>query len=210
MPKARTARRATARKVAASALMVSAGAGMVGHGAYATFTSSATGGPQQISTGTVTVTLGATGASTNRLTVSATAVAAGDTISRSVDLINSGSLNLASVTLTTSATVSSALNTDTTNGLQMAIYRCSSAWTESGSSPAFSYTCGGSQTTVLASTPVVGSNLSLSNLTATTAGATDHLEVVLTLPTTAPNSMQGLSSTITYAFTGPLRAAQAD
>ena len=57
----------------------------------------------------------------------ASAIAPGDTIQRSVDLIDSGSLDLASVTLTTTATSSSLLDTDTTNGLQMVIDKCSVA-----------------------------------------------------------------------------------
>src|SRR6476660_534124 len=157
--------------------------------------------------GTVTIALCATGASTNRLTVGASNIAAGDTIQRSVDLINQGTINLASVSLTPSATTSSLLNTDTTNGLQMAIDKCSVAWTEGGSAPAYTYTCSGSTSTVLASTPVVGSNLALSNLSALTAGSTDHMRVTLTLPSGAGNALQNQSSVIQYAFTGTQRAA---
>ena len=207
-----TARKITtkgAKKVALSAMMLAAAGGVASQEAFATFTSQATGGPQQISSGTVTIALGATGPA-NRLAVNASGLAAGDTVSRAVDLINSGSLNLASVTLTTTASPSTALDTNTSQGLQMAIYRCSSAWTEGGSNPAYTYTCGGTTYTVLASTPVIGSTMALSNLTATTAGSTDHLEVVLTLPGAAPNALEGLTSTITYAFTGTQRNAQAD
>src|SRR5581483_12463300 len=113
-----------------------------------------TSASQSLSTGTVTIALGATGAQTNRLSVNASGLAPGDSIQRSVDLSNTGSLNLASVTLTTTATTSSLLDSDGTNGLQMGIDRCSTAWTESGTSPAFSYTCGGSTSTVLASRAV--------------------------------------------------------
>jgi hypothetical protein len=63
--------------------------------------------------------------------------------------------------------------------------------------------------TVLASRAVVGSALSLSNLTATTAGNTDHLRVTLTFPSTAGNTFQGLTSTIQYSFTGTQRAGAA-
>jgi hypothetical protein len=109
------------------------------------------------------------------------------------------------VTLTTTASPSSLLDTDTTNGLQMVIDKCSQAWTESG--PPYTYTCGGTTSSVLASRPVIGSNLSLSNLGSTTAGATDHLRVTLTLPSGAGNTLQNQSSTISYAFTGTQRAA---
>jgi len=192
-------------KLLASVAVIGAAASIAGLGTYATFTSS-TSASQTISSGTVTIALGATGASTNRLNIGASNIAAGDTIQRSVDLINQGSLNLSAVTLTTTATTSSALNTDPVNGLQMVIDKCSVPWTEGGTAPAYTYTCSGATSIVLASTPVVGSNMTLSNLSALTAGSTDHLRVTLTLPVTAPNSMQGLTSTIQYTFTGTQRA----
>jgi predicted ribosomally synthesized peptide with SipW-like signal peptide len=189
------------RKVELSLALLILAFCLVGLGAFATFTSS-TSATHSVTTGTVTIALGATGASTNRLNVNATGIAPTDTIQRSFDLLNQGTLNLAAITLTTSATTSSLLDTDATNGLQMAIDRCSVAWTESGSSPAFSYTCSGSTSVVLASRAVVGTNLALANLGALTAGATDHLRLTLTLPSTADNSFQNQSSTIQYTFTG--------
>jgi hypothetical protein len=89
----------------------------------------------------------------------------------------------------------------------MVIDKCSTSWTEAGSSPAFTYTCGGTTTSVLASRAVIGSSISLSNLGSTTAGATDHLRLTLTFPSGAGNTLQGLSSTISYAFTGTQRTA---
>jgi spore coat-associated protein N len=193
-------------KIVASIAVLGAAAGIAGLGTFATFTST-TSVSHTVSSGTVTIALGATGASTNRLNVNASAIAPGDTIQRSVDLINQGTLDLASVTLTTTASPSSLLDTDATNGLQMAIDRCSAAWTESGSAPAYTYTCSGSTSTVLASRAVIGSGLSLANLSATTAGNTDHLRVTLTFPSGAGNSFQNQSSTISYAFTGTQRTA---
>src|SRR6478735_4044256 len=169
----------TTRKLIATLAILGAAASIAGLGTYATFTST-TSQSHALSSGTVTIALGATGASTNRLNIGASAIAPGDTIQRSVDLIDSGSLDLASITLTTTATTSSLLDTDATNGLQMVIDRCSQAWTEAGSTPAFTYTCGGTTSTVLASRAVIGSNLTLSNLTSTTIGNTDHLRVTLT------------------------------
>ena len=192
------------RKLLASLAVLGAAASIAGLGTFATFTSS-TSTSHTVSSGTVTIALGATGASTNRLNIGATAIAPGDTIQRSVDLINSGSLDLASITLTTTATSSSLLDTDATNGLQMVIDKCSVAWTEAG--PPYTYTCSGSTSTVLASRAVIGSTLALSNLGSTTAGATDHLRVTLTLPGATGNTFQNQSSTISYAFTGTQRTA---
>ena len=199
-----TAARPTTHKLLATVAVLGAAASIAGLGTYATWTST-TSENHTISSGTVTIALGATGAATNRLNVGASGLAPGDTIQRSVDLTNSGSIDLAGVTLTTTASPTSLLDSDATNGLQMVVDKCSVAWTEAG--PPFTYTCGGTTTPVLASRAVIGSNLSLSPLSATTAGGTDHLRVTLTLPSGAPNTLQNQSSTITYAFTGTQRAA---
>ena len=193
-------------KILATVATVSAAASVAGLGTFASFTSS-TSASAVVSSGTVTVALGATGASTNRLTVNASGIAPGDTIQRSVDLLNSGSLDFGSVTLTTSASPSSLLDTDATNGLQMTIEKCSTAWTEAGTSPAFTYTCGGTTTTVLSSRAVVGSNLALTGLSSLTSGGSDKLRVTLTLPSAAGNTFQNLSSTLSYSFTATQRNA---
>ena len=194
------------RRVLASLAALGAAGAIAGLGTYASFTNT-TQASQTTSSGTVVVALGATGASTNRLTVGASGLVAGDTVQRSVDLANTGNQGFASVALTTSASPSSALDTDTTNGLQMVIDRCSVAWTEAGASPAFTYTCTGTTSSVLASAPVVGAGMALANLSSLTAGNTDHLRVTLTLPAGAGNALQNQSSTITYSFTATQRAA---
>jgi predicted ribosomally synthesized peptide with SipW-like signal peptide len=201
-----TAARPTTHKLLATVAVLGAAASIAGLGTYATWTST-TSENHTISSGTVTIALGAQGAATNRLNIGASGLAPGDTVQRSVDLINQGSIDLASVTLTTTAPTSSLLDTDATNGLQMVVDKCSQAWSEAGTAPAYTYTCGGTTSSVLASRAVIGSNLSLSNLGSTTAGATDHLRVTLTLPSAADNSVQGKTSTINYAFTGTQRAA---
>ena len=197
-------RRSPGRKLLLTIAVLGAAASIAGLGTFATFTSS-TSASHTVSSGTVTIALGATGASTNRLNIDATAIAPGDTIQRSVDLIDQGTINLASVTLTTSATTSSVLDTDGTNGLQMVIDKCSQAWTEAG--PPYTYTCGGSTSSVLSSRAVIQTGVALSNLSSLTAGNTDHLRVTLTFPSGAGNSVQNKSSTIQYPFTGTQRAA---
>jgi spore coat-associated protein N len=186
------------------ALLLMCGA-VASFGAFALFTTSASA-THTVSSGTVEIELGATGASTNRLNVDATGIVPGDTIQRGVDLINDGEA-LSSITLTTSANPTSLLDADAVNGLQMVIERCSTAWTEGGAAPAYTYTCAGTTSTVVATRAVVGTNLALANLTTPDGGGlTDHLRVTLSFPTTAGNTFQGLSSTITYTFTGTQRA----
>ena len=198
----------TLTRLVASFAAVGVAAAVAGLGTFATFTSS-TSASHTISSGTVSIALGATG-SANRLTLGASNVVPGDTIQRSADLINNGGANadnLSGIVLTTTASPSSLLDTDATNGLQMSIDKCSVPWTETGTSPAYTYTCSGTTSTVLASRAVIGANLPLSNLASTTTGSTDHLRVTLTLPSAAPNTMQGLTSTISYNFVGTQRAA---
>ena len=189
---------ATSNKVIASIALVCAAAAIAGLGTFATFTSS-TSTSHTIASGTLSLTSGPT----NRLGTGASTIAAGDSMQRAIDLNYAGSISFGSATLTTSASASSALDTDATDGLHIAIDKCPVAWTESG--PPYTYTCGGSTSTVLASSPVIGSNVALSNLTLT-AGSTDHLRVTVTLPSTAGNTFQNLSSTVGYTFTGVQRA----
>jgi spore coat-associated protein N len=178
---------------------------LAGVGAFASFTSTASVS-QSITSGTVTIALGATGTANNRLDVAATGVVPGDTIQRAVNVSNTGNQDFASISLTTTASTSSLLDTDATNGLQMVIERCSVAWTESGSAPAYTYTCSGTTSTVVSSRAIIGSGLTFSNVLLT-AGSTNNLRVTLTLPSTAGNTLQGLTSVISYAFTGTQRAA---
>jgi spore coat-associated protein N len=193
-------------KLLASVAVLGAAASIAGLTTFATFTSS-TSASQTVSSGTVTVALGAVGAA-NRLTVNATNIAAGDTMQRAFDLSNTGTIDFAGApSLTTTASPSSLLDTDASNGLQMVIDRCSVAWTEAG--PPYTYTCSGTTTSVLTTRALIGSSIALSNLTdlTTNGSGPDHLRLTLTLPSTAGNTFQGLSSTITYAFNATQRTA---
>jgi len=197
------------KNILASIAVLGATVSIAALGTFATFTSSTAADQASLATGSVSIALGAAGPA-NRLTLGASGLLPGDTMQRAVDLANTGvagSDDLGSVALTTSAPTSSLLDTDATNGLQLVIDKCSQAWTESGSSPAFTYTCGGTTSSVLAQRAVIGSNLALSNLASLAAGEMDHLLVTLTLPASAPNTMQGLSSQLTYTFTGTQRTA---
>src|SRR5437588_11714264 len=119
----------SARKVLLTVAALGAASSLAALGTFATFTST-TSASQSVTSGTVTIALGATGASTNRLTVNATGVVPGDTIQRSFDLSNTGNQNLATISLTSTASPSSLLDSDATAGLQMVVDKCSTAWTE--------------------------------------------------------------------------------
>lgn len=182
-------------------------AALAGVGVYhALFTDTQSTSPSY-GTGTVTLAGIGTNATNNRLSVGASNLAAGDTVERTVDVKYTGSIAAGSVTLTTSATTSSLLDTDTTNGLQLVIDRCSVPWSETsnaGSAP-YTYTCGGVTSSVVASRPVIASSLTLNNLVLTT-NTDNYLRATLTVPGAAGNTMQNLSSTIQFAFTATQRA----
>ena len=199
-------RTGTATKLLVSLAILAAAAGVAGLGTFATFTSS-TSATHSVSSGTLTIALGAPGAA-NRLNVVAANVAAGDTIQRAFDLQNSGTIDLAAApTLTTSASPTSLLDTDATNGLQMVIDKCSVAWTEVG--PPYTYTCAGTNTPVVTTRAVIGSGIAMPAIAdLVTAGAgPDHLRLTLTLPSGAGNTFQNLTSTLTYAFNATQRTA---
>lgn len=198
-------------KIVLSGALVAAAVGSVGVGAFAAFNDTKAVN-QTVSSGTLVIDPIATSGTNNRLSIGASGIAPGDTIQRSVLIKNSGSVALAStggLTLTTTAAPSSLLDTDGTNGLQMVIDRCSVPWTEAGTAPAYTYTCGGTTTSVIASRAVVGNNLDLSGGISTAAGASNYLRVTLTLPSGAGNTFQGLTSTVNYAFTANQRTGQA-
>jgi predicted ribosomally synthesized peptide with SipW-like signal peptide len=193
-------------KLLVSAALITVAASIVSMGAFALFTDTASVS-QANTSGTVTMAVVNVNGANNRLSVGASNLAAGDTIQRVADLKQTGTIALASITLTTTASPTSLLDTDATNGLQMVIDKCSVAWTETGGPP-YTYTCGGTTTSVLASAPVIGASLALGNLTLT-AGTDNYVRVTLTLPSGAPNTLKGLASTITYAFTATQRTAAA-
>src|SRR5687767_11859468 len=194
----------TSRKILLSIGAVGAAAGIAGLGTFASFSDS-DNASHTLATGTVNVNLGASGAD-NRMSVGASGMVPGDSLQRRLKMTNAGSEDFASITLTTTASPSTLLDTDATNGLQMKIEKCSLAWVESTAQP-YTYTCAGTTTTVLARRAIIGTPIALSSLSSLTAGATDDMVVTIDLPTTAGNTFQNLSSTITYTFNASQRAA---
>jgi spore coat-associated protein N len=222
------------RKIVLSiALMLAAAAALIG-GAFATFTDSVTAGPQAISSGTIKIAVGPT----NDAATGATNIAAGDTIAREADLNSTGAtLANKEITLKFTASPTSLLDTDATNGLQVSIQACSEAWkrTKVGSPPpAFEYTCtpgatvvkiNGAATTSVSALETTAQPLTPLNSLAT--GGQDYLVFTLTLPATAPGNLgkvatacsgtsggtettenlEGCSSTLTYTFQATQRNA---
>ena len=197
----------TGGKVLASTVLVGAAASVAGLGTFGTFTSTTSASAAGAS-GTVKLEVGAAGAA-NRLSVAATGLVPGDTVSRVVTLSNTGDQPLAGIGLTTTASPSSKLDSDAVMGLQLQVDACSLPWTEAGTTPSYTYTCTGTKSAVLASRAVIGSTASLGTLNALTNGKADNLLVKMTLPDAADNSFQTLASTISFSFTGTQRGATA-
>ena len=198
----------TGGKVLASTVLVGAAASVAGLGTFGTFTST-TSASAAVASGTVKLEVGACAARANRLSVAATGLVPGDTVSRVVTLSNTGDQALAGIGLTTTASPSSKLDTDTS-------WACSCRSTPARSpgprppprratptpAPAPSQPCWRPRA-------VIGSTPSLGTLNALTNGKADNLLVKLTLPVTADNSFQTLASTISFSFTGTQRGATA-
>ncbi len=199
-------RRGPARRSAVAAGLLAVVVAGAGSAAFAAFTGT-TGASQSVSSGTVSLSSINGNVAGNRLTIGASNIAAGDTIQRAVTVTNTGSIALARLQLTTVATTSSALTTNTTTGLRMTVTRCTVPWTESATTP-YTYTCSGTTSTAINNVAVIGTNRTLSGAVLT-AGGTNHLRITLTLPATAGNTLANQSSVIAYTFTGTQRAGRA-
>jgi predicted ribosomally synthesized peptide with SipW-like signal peptide len=194
------------RKIALSVAAAAFAAALIGVGAYAEWTSSATNN-QTVSSGEVKLEFPPSGGA-NTFTTAATNIAPGDTVSRIVDLKNTGTIGLRQVTLASSATAGTVFS-DTTNGLQLQVQLCPdvAGWSGSGTGP---YTCVGSPVTVYTGPASISSPSNIfSNLTVGTVGNKDSLRFQLTLPTTAPDTMKNQSVTITYTVEGLQRTGTA-
>lgn len=199
--------RSTTRKVVGSLAILGAAAAVAGLGTYGSFTDSTTPLNTTVDTGTLSINL-AQPAGAVAIPVTTTGFVPGDTLSRSVDLTNDGAADLGSVSLTSALTsTANVLTTDTVNGLQLSVKACSVAWTQGGSSSAPTYSCSGTERTIL-SGPAVN-NATLSSPASLAMGGVDRLVFTISLPTSADNTFQGKSASLSLTFTGVQRAGTA-
>lgn len=194
-----TNRSRTARKIIGSLGIIGTAAAVAGMGTFGTFTDSTAPLNASVTSGSLSLDLNAAN-STASLPMNAANVVPGDSISRSIDLVNSGNLGFAGIRLTSAATASSLLDTDKVNGLQLSVKECSNAWTESVVGGVASYTCSGTVTNVINAPAVTSADFA--GATSTSAGGVDHLVVTLTLPTSAGNEFQGKTTALSLSFTG--------
>jgi hypothetical protein len=195
---------ANARKVVGSLAIIGTAAAVAGMGTFGTFTDSTTPVDTTIQSGTLSIDVTQTGYA---VPVTTTGFLPGDSLTRAVTLVNDGTAQLGSISFTSAATVGSVLTSDIVNGLQLSLKSCSVAWTQGGTASAPTYTCGGT-TTTLVNGPAV-TNAPLTNPASINAGGRDYLVFSVSLPTSADNTFQGKSSTLSLSFTGVQRSGTA-
>jgi hypothetical protein len=130
---------------------------------------------------------------------------AGDSRSYRLDLVNDGDANLNSITLTSRATSSSILDTDTVDGLQLQVRSCAQLWDVVGSV----HSCDEDERT-LYNGPIVTSGQVLAGANSLAVGGVDHLLLTASLPSTASgDAFEGATSELDFLFTGTQRAGSA-
>ncbi|HEU4545629.1 MAG TPA: TasA family protein [Microlunatus sp.] len=194
----------TARKVVGSLGVLGTAAAVAGMGTFGGFTDSTTPVATTIESGTLSINLSQQGYA---VPVTTAGFLPGDSITRAVNLVNDGNSALGSVSLSSVATASSVLTTDLSNGLQLAVKKCSVAWTQGGTAQAPTYTCSGTETLV-GSGPAVN-NMAVNGAAALNPGGTDHLTFSISLPGTADNTFQGKTASLSLTFTGTQRTGTA-
>jgi Camelysin metallo-endopeptidase len=200
-------RRSNTRKVVGSLAIAGTAAAVAGLGTFGTFTDSTTPVATTVQTGTLDINLNQpSGAYT--IPVTTANFVPGDSITRAVNLSNDGSTSLSSVTLTSIAGAPTVLTTDTVNGLQLALKACSVAWTQGGTAAAPAYTCSGTARSLYAG-PAAAGNIALSNPASLNPGGVDNVVFSVSLPTSADNTFQNKSASLSITFTGTQRAAAA-
>ena len=193
--------RATTRKVLGSLAVLGTAAAVAGLGTFGTFTDSTTPVSAQLTSGTVSIDLAQPAAPIPAVT---TGLLPGDSIARTLTLVNDGNSPLSSVALGVSTTNPSVLTTDPVNGLQLTLKACSVPWTQAGTAPL--YTCAGTERALTTGGAAIG-NRTLEAPASLTPGGSDHLLLTLSLPATADNTFQGKTSTLALTFSGVQRAA---
>ena len=199
--------RSTTRKVVGSLAILGTAAAVAGLGTYGNFTDSTTPMNTTVDTGSLSINLTQPGGAV-AIPVSTAGFVPGDSMSRAVNLVNDGVANLGAVNVTSTLTSpANILTTDATNGLQLSVRGCTVAWTQGGTPTAPTYTCAGTERTVL-SGPAVN-NAALASPNSLTAGGVDNLVFTISLPASADNAFQNKSASLSLTFTGVQRAGTA-
>jgi hypothetical protein len=192
------------RKVVGSLAILGTAAAVAGLGTYGNFTDSTTPMNTTVDTGTVSINLAQPGGAV-AIPVTTSGFVPGDSISRAVNLINDGNSPLGSVNVASTVTSPATnLTSDTVNGLQLSVKGCSTAWIQGGTPTAPTYSCTGTERTILSG--AAATSAALVNPASLAAGGVDNLVFTIALPITADNTFQGKSASLSLTFTGVQRA----
>ena len=198
-----TTRRRTGLKIVGALGAVGAAVAVAGLGTFGQFTDSTSPVNTRVDSGVVSIDVSApSGAS---VPFSGGMMLAGDSRSALIDLVNDGTTPLSAVTLRSTATSSSVLDQDVVNGLQLTVESCSVAWTTGAAAP----TCSGTSRTYFTQ-PIIVNNVALTSSAALAAGATDHLKLTASLPSSASgDAFEGATSDLNFVVTGAQRGGGA-
>ena len=205
--------RVDTRRVAAVVAVLAISLALLGRSAFGAF-EGASNVTHDTNAGTLTLTMTDGDAAQAILPVTVFAVYPGSSKQFLVDLEISDNLDFktlnVSLAVCPSTCTPTVLDTDTVNGVQVAIDRCSQAWTHAGgTAPDRTYTCGGSTSVVQTTFPIVNTK----SLTADPGdsllevGDVNHYRFTFSAPTTLPNSAQGAAVGIHAYFNGTQRDA---
>ena len=203
----RLVERSATRKVVGSLAILGTAAAVAGLGTYGNFTDSTTPMNTTVDTGTLSINLAQPGGAVS-IPVTTAGVVPGDSISRAVNLINDGNSPLGSVNVASTVTSPATnLTSDTVNGLQLSVKGCSTAWIQGGTPTAPTYSCTGTERTILSG--AAATSAPLVNPASLAAGGVDNLVFTISLPATADNTFQNKSASLSLIFTGVQRAGTA-
>jgi hypothetical protein len=174
------------------------------HGGYSLFQATTPSIAQPLSSGTVALSLSGNGSS-DSLSVGASNLVPGDTVSREVVVKNTGTVPL-TLSFSITPSTSNALVTDPTDGLQVQVQQCQGGGWSSASLPdgGYSYSCSGTASNVVTPGPVgsFSSEVAIGQIGQIPAGQSIPLVLTVSLPGQAGNQFQGLGQTLTYTFVG--------
>ncbi|MDT0277342.1 hypothetical protein [Blastococcus goldschmidtiae] len=185
-------------KVAGSVVVVGVAVAVAGLSSFGQFTGSTEAVDAGVDTGVLSIDVSAAGTSAPVPVTTATLMP-GDVGYFPMDLRNGGTVDLSSVTLVSSAAVSSRLDSDPVHGLQLEVDTCETAWVRSGAA----WSCAAGADPLYAG-PIAAS-AELLGAHSLAAGATDHLLATVSFPTTGGDAMQNQKSTLEFVFTAAQR-----
>ena len=206
-------------KIAIVAAASIGGASLVSSSVFAALTATATQSANVVTSGQMSLTqapgVGFGAVASGGFATTITNMAPLDSVVRLVTLTNASTLNAASMTVGVADSTSTLLTSSATNGLQVLIQQCPTAYTQASAGAI--YVCASGETTVRALTPVATliSTPQTMTMASLLAGAGAFLKITISLPDTTevttngtiPAGIQNKSANLTWTITATQRTA---